>query len=420
MQLTPNLNLKKPEGTDIVDIADLNSNTDKLDAEVVKLATPAAPGRMSAADKTMLDGATSAARASTLVQRDASGRFKATAPAAADDVARKQEITDHVDVKATITGGYGHTTLVDSTNSNATDKAATANAVKQAYDQADRVAVQTIDIGGSLETAVTPGFYRIQHSHPDAPVGSSYGTMLVVRNPGTDTISQTIYAPNTTRMWLRTGNSPDVDGSGSWSQWGEILTQFGGTITNGALEVLYGSGGIILANNTSILGRWANGSTSPLAYVNTANVTIYGNPNSNTSVHSQANPTWWNGAVLRDFMHTSGGQTVQGTTTFANVTVNGQTLIAGGAGKISLNSTESAVAPQLRSSDSGADAFLTFHIPNNIGCHFGLDASSHRLKIGGWSMGATAHTIWDSRNLAVSSTAPANPLTGDIWIDTSA
>ncbi|MNI05813.1 hypothetical protein D3C73_587770 [compost metagenome] len=33
MQNTPNLNLKKPEGTDVVDIADLNGNADILDAE---------------------------------------------------------------------------------------------------------------------------------------------------------------------------------------------------------------------------------------------------------------------------------------------------------------------------------------------------------------------------------------------------
>jgi len=56
MQLTPNLNLKKPEGTDVVDIADLNGNADILDAEVTKLATSAADGRMSAADKAKLDG----------------------------------------------------------------------------------------------------------------------------------------------------------------------------------------------------------------------------------------------------------------------------------------------------------------------------------------------------------------------------
>ncbi|MFE4713971.1 hypothetical protein ACFRAM_24310 [Paenibacillus sp. NPDC056722] len=56
MQTTGNLGLKKPEGTDYVDIADLNGNMDKLDTEVVKLASPTENGRMSAADKAKLNG----------------------------------------------------------------------------------------------------------------------------------------------------------------------------------------------------------------------------------------------------------------------------------------------------------------------------------------------------------------------------
>ena len=52
-------------------------------------------GELHAAGKSnesLLQGATSASTANTLVKRDASGRFKAAAPVAADDVARKAEI----------------------------------------------------------------------------------------------------------------------------------------------------------------------------------------------------------------------------------------------------------------------------------------------------------------------------------------
>ncbi len=38
MQLTPNYNLKKPEGTDQVDIQDFNDNADIMDAELKKKA----------------------------------------------------------------------------------------------------------------------------------------------------------------------------------------------------------------------------------------------------------------------------------------------------------------------------------------------------------------------------------------------
>ncbi len=58
MKTTGNLNLKKPEGTDVVDINDLNGNMDILDAAVnskagTAVATTTANGLMSAADKVL-------------------------------------------------------------------------------------------------------------------------------------------------------------------------------------------------------------------------------------------------------------------------------------------------------------------------------------------------------------------------------
>ena len=83
MKLTPNLSLKKPEGTDIVNINDFNDNADVIDVELVKLATPTASGRMSAADKSKLDGVASGAKNYThpashppsIIAQDASNRF---------------------------------------------------------------------------------------------------------------------------------------------------------------------------------------------------------------------------------------------------------------------------------------------------------------------------------------------------------
>ncbi|WP_159886209.1 C1q-like domain-containing protein [Paenibacillus puerhi] len=83
MQTTPNLGLKKPEGTDVVDIADLNGNMNVLDAEVVKKASTTTDGRMSKEDFTKLAGIAAGANnyvhpathpASVIVQ-DASNRF---------------------------------------------------------------------------------------------------------------------------------------------------------------------------------------------------------------------------------------------------------------------------------------------------------------------------------------------------------
>lgn len=66
MQLTPNLNLKKPELTDTVNVNDLNDNADILDTEVAKLASTTEAGRMSAADKTKLNGIATGAQVNTV------------------------------------------------------------------------------------------------------------------------------------------------------------------------------------------------------------------------------------------------------------------------------------------------------------------------------------------------------------------
>ncbi|MGG4196100.1 hypothetical protein ABEW50_21890 [Paenibacillus jamilae] len=55
-------------------------------------ATPTANGFMSVTDKKKLDASTPAATPGAIAQRDASGRMKAAAPDAADDVARKAEV----------------------------------------------------------------------------------------------------------------------------------------------------------------------------------------------------------------------------------------------------------------------------------------------------------------------------------------
>lgn len=56
MLKTPKLQLNKPEGTDVVNIEDLNANMDKLDAEVTRLASASQDGRMSRDDKVRLNG----------------------------------------------------------------------------------------------------------------------------------------------------------------------------------------------------------------------------------------------------------------------------------------------------------------------------------------------------------------------------
>ncbi|WFR64213.1 hypothetical protein P9222_08570 [Paenibacillus amylolyticus] len=82
-------------------------------------ATGAAAGFMSSSDKGRMNAATADPTASTLMQRDAAGRAKVTAPAAADDIARKAE-TDAVqaNLDSHATDANIHVTAADHTKLN--------------------------------------------------------------------------------------------------------------------------------------------------------------------------------------------------------------------------------------------------------------------------------------------------------------
>jgi hypothetical protein len=417
MQLTPNLNLKKPEGTDVVDIADLNENADKLDAEVAKLASTAAPGRMSVTDKTKLDSATSDRTASTLVQRDGSGRFKAAAPAAADDVARKQEITDHTDIKATTGGVYGHTTLVDATNSTVTDKAATARAVKEAFDQASRVAVTPLPDGSDFNDVIQPGFYRLGANHVNAPSANVwYGQMLVIRG-GSDTIVQMCFGhPNSSFIYSRSGN-PRIIGGGSdgiWHSWVSVVTSAGGTVT-GSLSI---NGGVFLPNNVAVVGTYTDNAQRGLLYVTPGNSVIVGHTASYTGIHSAAAPSWWDGSVSRDLIHDGGGQIIHGGLT-VNGDVNGKSIAPGYTAGTIANTAGFVSNLKINSTGVSNDPFMSFHIPGEWAGHFGVRAADKRLAIGGYTLGNNSFRVWDERDLYVGTSPPTGPVVGAIWIDTN-
>lgn len=73
---------------------------------------------------------------------------------------------------------------------------------------------------------------------------------------------------------------------------------------------------------------------------------------------------------------------------------------------------------------SGGAAIFSFHRPGAFGVNFGLD-TDNQLKVGGWSMGGVAHTIWHSGNRPrdTASLGPAgwtrNADTGEIiqWVE---
>ncbi|TNJ65174.1 hypothetical protein FE784_16385 [Paenibacillus hemerocallicola] len=141
-------------------------------------------------------GATSAATGNTIVQRDASGRFKAAAPSAADDVARKAEIDSVV-----------------------------SDGVKKSI---------LLDHGTDLNTIVTSGFYRMTESPVNAPTGVAHGNMIVSR--GSDTIVQLAFSYSDYKFYMRQGNPPEVGGTGIFLPWIEMIHSGGGQTIKGSLD----------------------------------------------------------------------------------------------------------------------------------------------------------------------------------------
>ncbi|WP_246608365.1 pyocin knob domain-containing protein [Paenibacillus agaridevorans] len=113
MQLTSNLNLKKPESTDNVNIDDLNGNADILDAEVTKLASTTEAGRMSAADKTKLNGIAAGAQVNTV--NSVAGKTGAVALAKADVGLGNVDNVQQAPITHVGTGGAAHATATTST-----------------------------------------------------------------------------------------------------------------------------------------------------------------------------------------------------------------------------------------------------------------------------------------------------------------
>jgi hypothetical protein len=51
-------------------------------------------------------------------------------------------------------------------------------------------------------------------------------------------------------------------------------------------------------------------------------------------------------------------------------------------------------------SEDGNDAFMSFHIGNDYAVHFGLERSSNRMHVGGWSETGSRYQLWDSRDFS--------------------
>ncbi len=72
-----------------------------------------------------------------------------------------------------------------------------------------------------LNTVTTAGFYRFQAANANLPSGINYGQLLVMHG-AQDTIAQIASDYGSANLAWRSGNPPDVGGSGAWGVWRKL------------------------------------------------------------------------------------------------------------------------------------------------------------------------------------------------------
>ena len=78
--------------------------------------------------------------------------------------------------------------------------------------------MQSLENGADLNTVTTSGFYRMGTNHVNAPTNTNWSQLIVVHGGG-DTIAQLLIEYSTNKMYMRSGNPTEVNGSGAWTDW---------------------------------------------------------------------------------------------------------------------------------------------------------------------------------------------------------
>jgi hypothetical protein len=280
---------------------------------------------------------------------------------------------------------------VDTTLSTATSDAATNTYVNQ--QDALRVAKAGDTMSGRLAQS-DKGFHSAVRDNITTRIDSGfYQTSVAKKSTGW---------PADTNGWYHLLTSTHFNDSNYYSM--QFASQF-----DNSNELYYRS------TNNNGSGAWNkifhSGNTntrSLIGYdpVNKAGDTLTGflNLHSNPTLNAHAaNKAYVDLAVSGATSSASGASSNANTRLLrAGDTITG-ILIGGGSTK-AIGTAEGGTGAffEQRSEGSGSTAnaaYITFHRPNSYAVRFGLD-TDNVLKVGGWSMGAVAHTIITSANIA--------------------
>lgn len=194
------------------------------------------------------------------------------------------------------------------------------------------------------------------------------------------------------------GNTFIQDISFTFDTYGHVT---GATASTGTVSI--GDGAMTVTAGSGLTGGGQLGTANQFG---ASSVTI-----SHADTSSVANLSVDNssGTILQDisftfdtYGHVTGASvsSLDGDSRWVNVT--GDTM----TGKLTSRSTSGAIAVGTEGTPgfevygaggTGDAAYMSFHRPGAYAIRFGLD-TDNVLKVGGWSMGAAAHTIWHSGN----------------------
>jgi hypothetical protein len=289
---------------------------------------------------TGVHGATSAATPNTIVQRDSAGRFKAAAPAASDDVARKAE-TDAALTAATAAQAKADAALPASqyTSENILAKLKTVDGEGSGLD-ADMLDGQH---AFAFSTAVNAGYNEdpnttqkayIVTNHANAPIG---GVFWYIR-----TFFYSSLTGNRAQIAIRYANFNQMYiryyFNGLWSPWAEVITN----------ERAFFDTDLVLPNGKGLYIRDSNGNPQVIGAIAGNNIIMFGDADlpveiRGTTVNINGSKVWHAGndgagsgldADMLDGLHASSFLQTAGGTVSGALAVGGNLTANGGENRI--------------------------------------------------------------------------------------
>ncbi|MEX2964635.1 pyocin knob domain-containing S74 family peptidase, partial [Microbulbifer sp. TYP-18] len=138
--------------------------------------------------------------------------------------------------------------------------------------------------------------------------------------------------------------------AGTWGNWYQVITSKGGQTIHGGLEL---GAAITLPFGDGFQSKDSGGTPHSIARLGTGNLAILGTAIYPTRIDSAVVPRWWDGTYNRDLLHSGGGQSIGGLTTFNSASYGQHIKIVRGGESWSITSSLDGSLDFNRNSGSG-------------------------------------------------------------------